>query len=35
MARMKTFFIYLILFVAFYLLTDILIYFSTKDNYKD
>ena len=35
MQRMKTFFIYLILFIAMYLIVDLLVYFSTKDNYKD
>jgi len=35
MARIKTFFIYLILFVILYLFVDLMVYFSTKDNYKD
>lgn len=35
MGRMKTLFIYLILFIAMYLIVDVLVYFSTKDNYKE
>lgn len=35
MKRTKTLFIYLVLFIAMYLIVDILVYFATKDNYKD
>jgi len=35
MARMKKLFLYLMLLIAFYLFVDVMIYFSTKDNYKD
>ena len=35
MQRMKSLFIYLILFIAFYLFVDGIIYLSTKDSYKD